>query len=233
MHANERKTRLFENIVRLRRAERAAPDSRDVVVVRANLEQELGEAVSQRLAARLLGVSHTALARWINAGDVPLVHDAEGREQVPVSAVLDLHEAIGRERNTGRRSRHLLEPAMIASRDRARQIDAGKLVPEGNGKPLGHDRASLRSLAYHRVLARRLRRPMVDDALHLIWTWREQDKIDPRYADRWEYVLHKPVAEIRRIIGEDTPDGRDLRQNSPFAGALSEAERQKILREVG
>ena len=70
---------------------------------------------------------------------------------------------------------------------------------------------------------------MVDDALHQVWKWRDQGKVDDRYADEWEKVLRKPVADVRRIISEDTPYARDLRQNSPFAGMLSEAERRKIV----
>jgi hypothetical protein len=34
------------------------------------------------------------------------------------------------------------------------------------------------------------------------------------------------------VLGADTPHARDLRQNSPFAGLLSEAERRKILTEI-
>jgi hypothetical protein len=41
------------------------------------------------------------------------------------------------------------------------------------------------------------------------------------------------VSEIRRIIGEDGERERDLRQNSPFAGTLSEPERRKLLAELG
>jgi hypothetical protein len=70
----DRKQALFENIVRLRRAGREAPGSRDIASVRAALELELGETVSRRLAARVLGVSHTALDRWIKSGDLPVVY---------------------------------------------------------------------------------------------------------------------------------------------------------------
>jgi hypothetical protein len=232
MRAIDRKKRLFENVLRLRRAERAAPSLRDVVAVRAALEEELGETISQRLAASLLGISHTALRRWIESGDLPVVYNADGREQVPVSALLDLREAVDRERASGRRSRHLIEPVMIEARAQAQAIDPATLLAPGPASPDAHERANRRSLAYHRAVAKRLRRPMVDDALHLIWTWREQGRIDPRFAERWEQVLRQPVPEIRRIVSEDSPAGRDLRQNSPFAGALSEAERRKILAEV-
>ncbi len=96
----------------------------------------------------------------------------------------------------------------------------------------GHRRAERRSLAYHRVLAARLRRPMVDDALRLLWKWQDAGRIDERYAAQWEQVLRSPLADVRRIISEDGRRARDLRQNSPFAGMLSEPERRRILAEV-
>lgn len=232
MSMADRKERLFNHIVRLRRAEREAPGSRDIVAVAAALEQELGETVSRRLAAKLLGVSHTALQRWIDAGDLPVIDSPDGRRGVPVSALLDLFEAVNRERESGRRRRHVLEPKMSEGRDRARRMRLGDLVPTDSIGTEGHRRADLRGLAYHRVLARHLRRPMIDEALHVVWKWRDQGKLDPRYSQRWEELLKKPVSEVRRIITQDSAEGRDLRQNSPFAGMLSEAERRKILQEV-
>ena len=88
-------------VARLRRAERAVPQNRDVAAVRAELEAELGETVSQRLAAELLGVSHTAIRRWIGRGDVPVVYAPRGSRQLPVAAVLDLYEMVERERRFG------------------------------------------------------------------------------------------------------------------------------------
>lgn len=222
-----RKRVLFEQILRLRRAERDAPRLRDVVAVRVALEGELGETVSQRMAAGLLGISHTALRRWIESDDVPLVYSADGREQVPLRVVLDLREAMDRERAAGGR-KHLLEPIMIEARGRADALDPLLLLPAGAGDD-PHERASRRSLAYHRAVAARLDPPMVDDALHTVWGWREQERIDPRWAERWERVLQRPIDDVRSVIGEDSPDARDLRQSSPFAGSLSEPERRKIL----
>ena len=77
-----------------------------------------------------------------------------------------------------------------------------------------------------------LRRAMADDALHLIWRWRESGKVDARYAVEWERVLRMPVRQIREVISEDTQYARDLRQNSPLAGLLSEPERRRILQEI-
>ena len=73
---------------------------------------------------------------------------------------------------------------------------------------------------------------MVDEALRLLWKWRQQGRIDERYAEQWERVLRRPLRDVRRIIGEDSQRGRDLRQNSPFAGTLSEAERRRINEEI-
>jgi hypothetical protein len=95
-----------------------------------------------------------------------------------------------------------------------------------------HGRARARSLAYHRAVAQRLRKPMVAEARHVLLRWREQGRIDERYADRWEQLLGRPVSEIRRAIVEDSQQADDLRQNSPFAGALSEPERRRIVREA-
>jgi hypothetical protein len=225
----ERKQRLFESLVRLRHVERRMAPDQDLAAIRTLLEEELGETMSQRLAARILGVDHKALERWIRAGDLPLVATPSGRTEIPVADVLALHDAVEKTREEGNRRRHYLEPALTEGRRLADEMRPSELTPKAME---GHERAERRSLTYHRALARRLRRPMVDDALRLIWKWRDQGRIDNRYADQWEQVLALPLAEVRRIIGEDSERGRDLRQNSPFAGVLSEAERRRINAEV-
>ena len=228
---SERRLALLGGLARLRRVARQLPGSRDVVAIRALLMRELGETVSRRSAAELLGVSHTALRRWIERGDLPVVYTAEGRMQVPVDALLDLHERVSDERASGRRARHLLEPSMTEGRTRAERLDPAGLLDDEGGTQ-GHDRARRRALAYHRAVARRLRRPMVDQARHLLWTWRDLGRIDERWADAWEQVLDRPVKEIARMISEDTPHAADLRQTSPFAAMLSEPERRKIVSEI-
>jgi hypothetical protein len=221
----DRRQEIFENIVRLRRASREAPSNRDLAEVRLALERDLGETVSRRLAARILGVSHTALDRWIKTGDLPVVHASNGRLDVPVPALISLYESVQGE-SEGNRPRYALTGIMMRQRDAAGRLRIGSHEDyEG-----GHDRARARSLAYHRAIARRLRKPMVEDARHALFRWRERGRIDPRYADEWERVLRRPVPEIRRTIVEESQTGDDLRQSSPFAGMLSEPERQQILR---
>lgn len=228
--AQRRKT-LFEDIIRLRRAEREAPHH-DLAPVRENLESELGETVSRHLAAQLLGVSHTALNRWIDAGDVSVVTTREGRKQVPVASLLDLYERVHEERVSGRRRLHTLEPAIREARGRAERMRPGAVLAGEPRMRDRHRRSELRSLAYHRAVARRLRRPMVDKARRQLERWQASGRIDRRHAKAWEDVLQKPVSEIRQLISADTQFARDLRQNSPFAGLLSEPERRKILEKV-
>jgi hypothetical protein len=225
------RTRIFENIARLRRAERDC-GSPELVAVRHDLEESLGGTVSRNLAANLLGISHTALNNWISVGDVPVVISGRGRKEVPLPALLDLYERVTEERESGRRKRHPLEPPLAEKRAQAERMRPAS-GPEFQAKHEdGHRRAELRSLAYHRVIAARLRRPMVEEAAQRVRRWREEGRIDPRHAKRWLGLLEQPVHEIRKVISTDDQRGRDLRQSSPFAGLLSEPERRKILQEV-
>jgi hypothetical protein len=232
MPSIERKQRLFEDVVRLRRAEQSAPAVRDIVAVRSHLEQELGGSVSRSLAARLIGVSHTGLQKWIDAGDLPVVIRPDGKQGVPVGPLVDLYEATVSTRETGKRRLHVMEPTFVASRARADALDPSTLVPPADDTLDPHDRAERRNRAYHAALARRLRRETVSRALHQLWRWSEEGNIDPRYAEEWEAILRRPLPEIKRILTEDSQRARDLRQNSPFAGLLSEPERRKILEEI-
>jgi predicted transcriptional regulator len=218
--------------MRLRRVERAVPGDEDVVAVRAALEEELGDALSVNLAASLLGITHTALARWIKAGDVPAVPTRTGKMNIPIRVVAELAETLAEERKSGHRRRHYLEPTMLKQRARAASIDPESVSEADEGAADRHRRAQRRALAYHRAVARRLRRPMVDDALHQIWKWRRSGRIDERYAEQWEEILRRPVREVRRAIVDESPEADDLRQSSPFAGTLSEPERRRILETV-
>jgi hypothetical protein len=205
-----------------------------VAEVREELEDELGGTVSRNLAAGFLGVSHTALHRWINSGDVPTVITVAGRKEVPIPVLCDLREQIERERESGRRGLHILEPAMIDARHRAERLrpDPSLRTEVEAGRDDPHRLTDLRSLAYHRALAPRLRRPTIDRARVKLGRWEREGKIDSRHADEWREVLDLPLKEIRETIGADDPRGRDLRQNSPLAGLVSEPERRKILASV-
>jgi DNA-binding transcriptional MerR regulator len=52
--------------------------------------RDVGPSVPKSRAARLLGVSTTALRRWIRSGRLPVVRRPRGREEVDAEALLDL-----------------------------------------------------------------------------------------------------------------------------------------------
>ncbi|SRR5665811_1257625 len=225
----DRKQQLFEDIARLRRVGLLMPENEDLAAVRLGLEQELGKTVSRRLAARLLGVSHTALERWVKRGSVPLVFTPTGRQEVPVTSLLVLYEAV--------RSSDADTPIgrPLAAAMRSQQDAAGRLSFDWPPYHLAipEDRTHQRGLAYHQAVATRLHRQTVADAKYVLYRWREQGRIDPLYAQRWDHVLSMPLKDIRETITAVGTDADDLRQNSPFAGVLTEPERRRVLAEVG
>jgi len=223
--------RTLENIVRLRKAEQRAGDP-EVATVREDLESQLGGTVPRSSAARQLGVSHTALNKWVASGDVPVVITRQGRKEVPIPALLELQERVAEERGSGRRKLHALEPVMIEARRRADRLQSPAELTGSRGHSDPHHVAELRSLAYHRALAPRLRRPVVDQARCKLRRWKEEKRIDLRYAEAWDEVLALPMGDLRKAITADDERGRDLRQSSPLAGLLSERERRKILAAV-
>lgn len=223
--------RTLENIARLRRAEKESPNA-DIASVREDLEAQLGGTVSRSLSAKLLGVSHTAFNNWIATGDLPVVISKGGRKEIPIPTLLELRERIAEERSAGRRRLHMLEPAMIEARQRAQRMRPGSVLSDVQRSSDPHRGPELRSLAYHRALAPRLRRPMVNEARRKLGRWTTEGRIHPRYAQLWEEVFALPMPEIRKVMTADDERGRDLRQNSPFAGLLSEPERRKILERV-
>jgi hypothetical protein len=222
----DRKPQLFRALVGVRRAGRRYPDDADLAAARVLLEEDLGPTVSRRLAAEVLGLSHTALRRWIDRGDIPVVYTESGRMQIPVAALLDLYEEVNAERIAGRG--HLLEPLVLAAQRRAERLPPG-LLSDIEARDEEHRPPQLRGLAYHRALGKRLTAQMVADARQILAAWELEGRIDPIYASQWRELLSKPVAEIRRQLGADTPQMADLRQSSPFAGMLSERERRAVM----
>lgn len=222
--------RAIENIVRLRRASRHANEetNRDVEPALTYLEEMVGPTVSRAETARLLGISHTALDRWIHKGDIPAVLTPSGRREIPLSQVVDLLERQDEEPD---------EPFALAKiiRDRRREaaaIPEDEFLPPRRLRPRTHKVPDLHALAYHRLVARRLDPQLVSDARKRLQRWEQSGRIDPRWADQWERILAMPRARIAKAIAADTERGRALRQSSPFAGALNEHERQRIARAV-
>lgn len=225
----EQRRKTLDRIARLRDAEDRSGDA-GVGEVREELEADLGGTVSRNLAADFVGVSHTALNRWIDSGDVAVVPTATGRREVPIPAVCELRRRVRREKDSGR-NLHTLAPAMAESRRRADQlrIDRNLLAELESGPVDRHRLADLRSLAYHQTVAPRLSPTMVTRARVKVDRWERERRIDPRHAAGWKALLDLPLKEVRAAISADDERGHDLRQNSPLAGLISEPERRRIL----
>ncbi|HWN72793.1 MAG TPA: hypothetical protein VNN15_03180 [Solirubrobacterales bacterium] len=163
------------------------------------------------------------------SGDVPVVITKQGRKEVPIPPLLELQERVAEQRRSGRRKLHVLEPAMVEARQRAEQLRPRDSGSSQNVRSGSHRTPELRGLAYHRALAPQLRRQMVEEAERKLIRWKEERKVDPRHAKAWEEVFRQPLPEIRKAMTADDQRGRDLRQNSPLAGMLSEQGRRKIL----
>lgn len=229
----EERRKTLDRIARLREAEDRSGDA-GVAEVREELEADLGGTVSRNLAADFVGVSHTALNRWIVSGDVPVVPTVTGRPEVPIPAVCDLRHQVARERESGSRRLHTMEPAMTEARHRAEQLrlDPSLRAELAAGPVDRHRLSDLRSLAYHQTLAPRLSRTMVTRARVKVDRWEHERRLDPRHAAEWRMLLSLPLKEVRAAISTDDDRGHDLRQSSPLAGLISEPERRKIFETV-
>ena len=114
MARTARARRLVEAALAIRRARDGVLDERARRQLRRAehlLRQELGDAVPKSVAARFLGVSNTALERWIDAGRIPVVRRPGGREEVAAEALLDLAAEVARLREAGH-SRGVLAGAL-------------------------------------------------------------------------------------------------------------------------
>ena len=213
----------------MERHEVEATPRRDVAVAREYIESSLEPTVRAATAARLLGVSQTALNRWLNRGDISTVITPEGRREVPRAELLDLLEQLA---SLDAEQAHRPLAAVLHARRRAAEktIDIDRLLPRSRGRT--HRSAELQALAYHRLVAERLDEQLVEQARRRLTSWMTDERIHPRWASEWERVLSRPLPAIAKAISADTPRARELRQTSPFAGAVTEHERQLLVEAV-
>jgi excisionase family DNA binding protein len=220
----------IENILRLRRAERLAdqPLRGEIASAREYLESLVGPTVRPAEAARLLGLSQPALSRWIDKGEISAVITPQGRREIPLSELVTLLEEV--EELDDSASRPLA--AVIGERRRrsSEAINLDRLLPRR--RPRSHRTPELHALAYHRLVAERLDERLVEEAARRLRRWRKDGRIHPRWADEWERILAMPLPRIAKAISADTRRARELRQTSPFAGALTEQERRRLHRAV-
>jgi hypothetical protein len=229
MPLNQEET--IRELARLRHVQRDLPSSARPALdpTLDLLRSSVPPSVKKSVAARVFGVSQNALERWLRSGEIATVRTPSGRTEVSVSELLDLLEQMT---ELGDLSRPLAA-AVRRRRDRSSRTMNVDLLPwSPEGEPDDHRRADLRALAYHRAVGKQLTPAMVDAARRRLERWRTDGRIHPVWADEWTKLLLEPLDRIREVIGEDSSHAADLRQSSPFAGALSDHERRQILRAV-
>lgn len=97
-------------------------------------------------------------------------------------------------------------------------------------------RVEEKSLALHRQIAARLLQdpaPTLRKARANLAKLRSADRGHAsRWLDEWSDLLDRPTDEIVIVMLARTQQGIDLRQMTPFAGVLTDAERRRALRSV-
>ncbi len=94
--------------------------------------------------------------------------------------------------------------------------------------------AEERSLRYHREIAQRLATEpaIVDAARARVAGWIESGRVARPYAEGWRQLLDGPIEALVAVMEDPGERARDLRQVSPFAGALDARTRWRLHREV-
>lgn len=135
-----RAERTIEHVVSLRRAGSAVADPRErgrLKQVERELQRAIGVGVPKRRAAAVLGVSVTALDKWIARGRLPVVRrPGSSREQIDADALLDLAEEVTQLREDGQ-TRALLASAFE------------RLAKEGRPRPKLRPNQPARELREH------------------------------------------------------------------------------------
>jgi excisionase family DNA binding protein len=123
---------------------------------------------------------------------------------------------------------------MAGTHRRIRRADALLLArrPAGaKGGPMTDDQ--LRSLWLHRVAAGRVARyptRSLRAARRRIAESLRSDPAGQRWLRDWLLVIDRGPEAVMRTLTSIDPEARELRQNSPFVGLLTETERKAVIR---
>lgn len=224
--------RAIQNLALLRATERTSPDLAETLEPVTELLREIaGATVPRATAARLLEVSQPALERWIDLGEIPSVLTPAGRRAVPVDYVVELLDDVRLAREKGRQ--RALKSVIDDRRREAATIELADVLSAeelASVEDHGHRGAELRSLAYHRLVARQLDTPRIRQARRKLETWAADGRMPAPQAATWRALLRDEHRDgLTEMISTDSEESRDLRQSTPFAGAISEQERTRLL----
>lgn len=88
-----------------------------------------------------------------------------------------------------------------------------------------------RSLALHRAVAARVAEDerVLARARARVALWQRDGSVPSRFVEGWRVLLERPASDVARALVEPSDAMHELRQVSPFAGALGPRERWAIL----
>ncbi len=193
----QRVERMIDGLVGLRRVRQLLPGNVDVDRALTGLEEALGGAVSQRVAARALGIPHPELSKLIAQKKLETTNTSRGKNQVEIRSLIDMIEA-----------------KESAERGGSKREAKEEKAP-GDSRSIS-DIMVARALAYHRALARNLDRPMIDRASEIVDEWAESGKLNDDQATEWRRVLGLPFDDIASAMIEFGEAGNERRRVSPF-----------------
>jgi hypothetical protein len=202
----EQREQLLQGIVGLQRVRALLPANADVERGIEGLKTALGEGVSQRTAARALGVKLPEVSQLITAKKLKVVDTSRGRGQVELESLVALivEEEIAPPEAPGWKQRR-------AAREEAEKNGAPSSKQEELARIM-----KMRALAFHRAVARNLDAQDIAEAREVLSTMRESGRIDDAKADEWAALLERPVSDIAARIADYSPAGEALREASPF-----------------
>jgi hypothetical protein len=97
-----------------------------------------------------------------------------------------------------------------------------------------HQLAEARSLAFHRLVAERLRTDpgLLAHTRERVERWLRDGTVSRGYAEAWRRALDLPPGELAALLTDAGSRGLALRQSSPFAGAIDPRTRWRAWREA-
>jgi hypothetical protein len=194
------------------------------------------EPVRVHYAQSRLDISNPTVRTWLTRGILQGV--GRSPQRVTLESVAAAEELA---RELRRNGQHRDLTAAIERRvqwDRLRQSPDFKqglqrIQQARHGTVRDHRTAEQRSLAFHRRVARELDQASLAAARQRVDRWlRQKGPVPPIWAEQWKSLLARPVADIKKAIVKDSEPMRELRQNTPFAGALPEPERMRLVSET-
>ncbi len=101
---------------------------------------------------------------------------------------------------------------------------------------MSYRQEDLRSIAFHRAIANKLRDnpALLNVAFENIERWKRLGYARSSWVllDKWQVLLRGSFDELLSKMTEDSDTMQQLRQSTPFAGILTNAERSEVIEQT-